>query len=275
MTTTKNLVLAFFAIGPLSAFGALTLYEGFDYAENSGLSGQSGGSGFAGGGDAWDVGSSAGSTPGNLTVSAGSLTYGPLLTSGNAASGTRSNDNVAMYRDLAVTMGGDGSEVWMSFLIQATTSTAGLSLFGSTEATFFGAINGGYSHRLYSGAGTPMTGNQFNSTATAFDSGTHFMVAQFDMTQTVPVFNVWVDPDSSSLGNGATPTGGSFQSVASGTQDFTFDRLRIGMFSNNQTMVLDELRMGDSWVDVSPVPEPATTLLALGGVAAAFRRKRA
>jgi hypothetical protein len=56
------------------------------------------------------------------------------------------------------------------------------------------------------------------------------------------------------------------------------DRIRLGDFNGGNTASrFDEFRMGDTWVDVSPVPEPSTVgLLALATVGvAAVRRRRA
>ncbi|MDQ8190528.1 PEP-CTERM sorting domain-containing protein [Roseibacillus persicicus] len=266
------LVACTFVSQPL--FGALTVYEGFEYTSGEGLSTQNGGVGFAGG-EAWNVGTATGASVGSLTVASDSLSYGALQTTGGAAMGVRSGSSVAMFRDFGSTIGGSGSNVWMSFLIDVEGNTAGFSLYnGGSEATFSGGINSGYSHRLYNGGGDPMSSAISNSPAATIAPGAHLMVAQFDMSGGTPTFNLWVDPDVASLGTGAAPVGGTFSSVTSGTQNFSFDSIRIGMFSSDQTMVLDELRIGESWADVSPIPEPSTVLLVgLAGVGLA-RRKR-
>ncbi len=88
---------------------------------------------------------------------------------------------------------------------------------------------------------------------------------------------LYVDPDFASLGTGTAPTGGSGVSF-SGLFSFPFEQVTLENRSgvSNDTVRFDEIRIGSTWADVSPVPEPSALLLAGGGLAAAVgvRRRR-
>jgi hypothetical protein len=166
---------------------------------------------------------------------------------------------------------GNGSNLWISFLIVATGENTGISLFQGEggEENFMGAGGGS--------AQTIGLQNPNINTGVARGPQTNFYALHLDMTpEGNGVFTLYVNPDFSSLGNGTAPTGGVTGSATRG--DFTWDRIRLGDFNGDNTASrFDEFRMGDTWADVSPVPEPSTMgLLALATVGvAAIRRRRA
>ena len=256
------------------AHGALLAYEGFDYSGSSNLAGQSGGSGF--GANNW----------GNNTqwaIASGGLAYGSLVTTGKATVATRTG-SISITRGLSGPVGGDGASIWISFLVQGLDSGPnGLSLYGGgPEGVFAGAPNSrNLGVRFYSGAQHPVSGGQIEiaDTLPHDANSTHMFVMNFDMTNpTVPVHRAWVNPDVASLGTGTAPTtvdGGAFEEVSTNTNSYTIDAIRLGLFGGNPTVTFDEIRIGESWVDVSPVPEPSTGLLVgLAGGAVACRRRR-
>ena len=203
----------------------------------------------------------------NTVISTGSLSYGPLLTGGNQAN--LDNSGSSIFRAFDTTFGGDGSDLWISFLIVGTADNTGISLFQvGAENNFMGAGGG-------SGQTIGLQNPNIN-TGVAVGPATHFYAIRLNMTPAgVGTHTIYVDPAFSSLGNGAAPTGGV---TGSGTQaDFTWDRIRLGDFNGSNTATrFDEFRMGNTWADVSPVPEPSTFgLLALMTVGMAARRRRA
>lgn len=263
-----RLVSSVFAAGLTisPATAALFIYEGFNYSASTDLTTQNGGTGFGGawGGDAV------------FDITTAGLSYGALQTSGLAVTAARGTSNRTIFRTLSSTLGGSGQSVWLSFLFEAPAQTTGLSLFTGTgdERTFSGAVNSGIGHRLYAGTGDPVSGSVFNPASQAFAAGTHMLVLHFDMTGPTPVHSGWVDPDSSSLGTGTVPTGGTSFTLSTDTQAFDFDTIRLGMFGGSSTVKFDEIRIEDSWALVSPVPEPSTTLLGCFGLLALLRRRR-
>jgi hypothetical protein len=57
--------------------------------------------------------------------------------------------------------------------------------------------------------------------------------------------------------------------------NLVFDRTSAGNFQNNgDSITVDEIRIGDSYSSVLPVPEPATGALALLGAAIGLGRRR-
>lgn len=81
---------------------------------------------------------------------------------------------------------------------------------------------------------------------------------------------LYVNPDMSSLGTGSASTGGSLASFGS-SLPFTFDAVSLFNGATGFTAVgFDEIRIGASWGDVSPVPEPAARVLLAGPVSWAW-----
>jgi len=241
---------------------ALIAYEGFNYAYQTGLSGQTGGTN-------WSAGWAAGGTwrtnqPSFGEISTG-LTYTGLTTVGNAAR-NENNGNEA-FRSFAA-QAATGT-YWMSFLMQkdgTAVNSFGISLFdGGTERNFMG--NAGSSLFGVAGAGAVNSATTVTTTPTLF-------VARYNMDTGTAHF--WLNSDLSLM----TPTDASAFNGSGGTSftAFTFDRVRLGKFSGDNSGYLDEFRLGTTAEDVgfAPIPEPSVmALLGLSalGYAAMFRRR--
>lgn len=249
-----------------AASAALTVYDGFDYGAVSGdLTGKNGGSGFSG----------AYTDGGNSTIySSTGLTYGTLETAGGASltadGGTATTLNFRGFTAIS------SGETWISFLAQrngsASTSTfAGLSFYNSdgTAATNaeFSIANGGTSgtwRLLDTGTNTTVS----TSTTIASDT-TYLLVAKIAWgagaggTETVSLF--------------VNPTLGLTPVTADAGRDIdmaNIDKVRIAG-ANGVNYTFDEIRIGDSFASVTPVPEASTsTALLLGLSSLAFRRRR-
>ena len=122
--------VALLGLGSLSSSHATLLaYEPFNQGTGT-LAGTQGTGVWPASGEDWYSGSS--------TVTSGTLSYGTLLTSGNKASVSG-----ASFRDLGATLGGDGTSLWLSFLLKTDTNDIGLSLFsGASELNFIGTPSG-------------------------------------------------------------------------------------------------------------------------------------
>lgn len=239
------------------AAGALLLYDSFDQPAGA----------ITGTGSTTGVWPGTGKWTGGGNVAAGSLSYGPLVTFGNQAN---YDATASATRAIGATLGGAGTDLWYSFLIAANRNDSGISLFtGGTEQNFMG--NGG-------GSGQTLGLQNPNiNTGVAQSTTTHLYVlhqvtpASGNITTTL-----YIDPAISSLGTGSAPTGSLHSNAASPDTTraaYAYDTVRLGTFNSTGTVRFDEFRVGTTWADVSPVPEP-TTAGAAAVVAAGLLARR-
>ncbi len=276
----KILLPLLFASAPHISNGALIAEETFSYAAGA-LTGKGGATGgFSG---AWGGGSNSG------TVLAAGLAYTGLQTSGGSVN--LNGNSITNFRGFSATAAGtgSGSNVWLSFLIASPANNSGLSFFNAgTEQTFSGRVsgfggNGNVGTLFYNGAsGRPLnntaganTNVNFSASPAINTASTHFFVLNIDQTGATPVYRGWVDPSASSFATGSTPTGGSTYTVNTNTQFFNYTQIRLGVFTGTVAeATFDEIRLGDTWADVSPVPEPSSLLLLSVGALGLLRRRR-
>jgi hypothetical protein len=258
-----------------TAQAELLVYEGFDYEAGANVVGQTGGDGWE---DPWVLNAGT-SSP---TTDAASLESGLLQTAGGAASWTgsdrtritRNTVDLSDYYDV-------GDTLYASFLASNT---------GSYEYKyFFGDVGGGdgigwsTSHwsgsqwTAHTGAGGGLDADPNDEVETTPVSSSvdasdmNLFVMQFTVTavasgeaRTVDL-NYWINPES--LGGAAPAPDASFTGVSVNLDaDETY-------FSEDPGAFLDEIRIGTTFADVTPIPEPATlALLSLGGLAMIRRR---
>jgi hypothetical protein len=250
-------------IVPAPAGATLLIYDPYSQPP-----GNINGTASSGGGAVWP---GSGTWNGGGTIAAGSLSYGPLVTAGNQAS----YDAVAnANRAIGATLGGANTDLWVSFLIAANRNDSGISLFtGGTEQNFMG--NGG-------GSGQTLGLQNPNiNTGIAQSTTTHFYVMHMQTGATGNITtSLYIDPPTSSLGVGSAPAAGSlFDNSANPDTTrapYAFDTVRLGAFNSAGTVRFDELRLGTTWADVSPAPEPGMVggLIFAAGVSICGRRRR-
>lgn len=285
MKIRSTLLLATLFVGLAgvhSVKGALIAYEGFDYSPGN-LNGLSGGTGWS---DAW---AATVATGGASVVEAPGMTYPSLTTAGNRAFIQRANQNA---RTLSAGVLGSGatadSTVWISFLGQRTGannvrlfrvgfyegSTANDPKFlvgeGNNDATdVWKTLFGGSD----SPGTTPVTSNVPITTQSLL-----LLKIDYNPSGLDDLF-MWVNPDLSA--GEPTNMSPSYAGSSLGEFDLAFSvvSMRAGTLSggNEGQGYFDEIRIGDTFADVTPVPEPMGILLgALGisGVAIVVRRKQ-
>jgi len=262
--------------------------NGTSYALGANLTGQTNAQGLA-----WFAAGSAAGTPviaaGNLSIdglmpsSGNMISYGPPPVSGTSA---------RLHLGGPITSG----TLYYSFALQVTSisalTTGGAFIAGFNNST--GTQSGQPSvvaSRLYtrlSGAGFNLGINKANGTATdinwdstVFNTGaTIFIVGgyTFNSSASDDVSSLWINPDSSTFAAGSAPGGALTTSAGADITASSIASFLIREAATTQpSVLLDELRVGASWADVTPVPEPAVPMLSGAGLLAFmfWRRLRA
>jgi hypothetical protein len=270
------------ALAP-TAMGDLLLYEGFDYTADP--------LGSADGGDGWT--SAWGSC--DWTPAASSLTYSTLPTSGVAYGDQTSADKPAGARswlDGVTRFDQDAGTIWFSFVIKVQDFGSGGQWVNFTGGKNYGRgfgvkIESGnlQAHMAYNGKtgdDGPVTGGSYERTfgAThAMNADETYMivgkmVSDNDADGAQDTLSLWVNPISlgSELVDGDDA---AFYDVIAGHWGPEGNDLiaQFGGGGNPAQFLIDEIRIGETGLDV--LPEPTTmALLGLGGLAV-LRRRRA
>jgi hypothetical protein len=265
-----------------SSHAALIVYEGFDYTADTSILGATGGEGWTG---AWRK---TGNALASETATSPGLTYDDLIVEGNKVTLTAqqnnagaNGNNVFTFRDTSV-FGTDETELWISFIGQRTGDKGGDPLTYQRVFTL-AFFNGADNVEMFS------IGELSNDPLDVWNLNPTTAVAESQPT-TVPI-----DTESFLLlkivyGVGGVDTGYLWANydislgepniaTANATiiDDMTFDRLRLSAGGSQNTGatlaasgLMDEIRMGDTFADVAPIPEPATLAMALTGLALAI-----
>ena len=224
-----------------------------------GIAGQNGGSGFA---SSWRGGG---------TVDAVGQTYPGLPTNGGGF--VSNGGNGANFRDLGSTYGADGTTIFVSLLISAqpgfTTTNpdyAGFSLFdgGDLKANERFYLGQTFRQGVY---GFVREGDSDNFSSGPVSTASTFLVAEINFLPGADKVSLYINPTTGLAAPNGTPTTASVTS-------FNFDRLRIQTGFNTAAFKFDEIRIGTTYADVSPVPEPTSMLLlGISGTALLARRR--
>ena len=276
--------LALIAVGLTAApaSGALIAEESFDYPAN----------GLADNGSAADAGWAGGWTTGSdgSVVSPG-FTYtdsnsDSLIVAGNKANlAGDSSSNALAFRKLTSAQSPTTSEpIWISTIMQRNSSDDNRRAFllsfsqdtGQPEFNIGQNTEGGSKSdpQPWFANITNRTGGSDSGTA----SGTNtldktFLVARLSTNGTDETLDVFVNPDLS-----ATPTTADI-SVTGDVAAFNTVRLFAGDNLSGAAPAdadFDEIRIGTTFGDVTPIPEPASlALVGLGSLVMLGRRRRA
>ncbi|SRR5581483_2501545 len=272
------IALFFCLLMPLRA--ALLVYDGFDYATGQNVDGQNGGTGFDSS-SAWVENRD----PKQDTIGQG-LLYNSLATTGNGVIDNSNPTDGAFWRQLAQaiapTSGTTTRTVWTSFLVRHDSGNSGFLLklwtgvSGNTFSYPFVSIGGDSSgFFLYDQPpdSSPVQPQQiYADSAPTPDFGiTCWLTAKL-------MFNV-----GANLGGGTradkillfvNPTLGTTpadsDAAATLTSQVDYSAIRAVEFSDyndagSGQWTFDELRIGDTFSDVTTVPEPGTCALILLG----------
>jgi hypothetical protein len=255
--------------------GAIIFYEGFDYAAGN----------LAGNG-VW-TNANMGD---EVVVASGSLSVGGLA----ASSGNMATFG-GMGMDPQRPFTSQSSSVWYSFAFRiddlGSLNTSGGYFGGVGSSTTFqgatvwvrsdgaGGFDIGISQR--SDSAPVWSGANYSVSSTLFLVGNYLLNSGDDNDQA----NLWINPSSASFGSENAPSG-QISSFGANNDLDSINRffLRQATDINEAPGLLsfDELRVGQSWADVTPIPEPAewgllcaVGLLGVCGLHAWRERRRA
>jgi len=251
---TALLGAMFIGASTIVSQATITAYEGFNYTSGQNLETQDAPSPLG----VWSSGQGG-------TISASSLSYGSLITSGGSTlsgGGGRPALGTGSSADT-------GGIQYVSFLgSNMGTGTTGYSFLefrlGGTNTFGLGGSNNGNS----GGNFTLETPAGFVNSTTLRDNATNFFVVKIDYGAAgagTDVITWFLNPTV----GGAEPV-----STMTATGNFNFDDIAFAKFAGDP-WTLDEVRMGTSFASVTPVPEPSTAALAgLAALGFAFTRRR-
>ncbi|MGA9451608.1 MAG: PEP-CTERM sorting domain-containing protein [Verrucomicrobiia bacterium] len=232
--------------------------EAFDYTAGSALQGQVN----LGNSTAWSGGNTG------LTIGSGDLTYpglpdqgGNELSIANATAGSSINtfanqtSGQVYYSFLLDVTTVDGANDYITSLNPGTTTPG-----GSTDALAVYLYSTGTLGIRTAGASTVHT-----SSALSLDT-TYFVVVDYDFAATA--VNLWLDPVP-----GASQPAATLTLAGNGTVT-AIDDVGFKAQATTGDFLVDNLLIGTTWADVTPVPEPSTLALAgLGMLGLAFARR--
>jgi hypothetical protein len=257
-------------LSPIAAEAVLLSYDGFNYAPAaSDLLGNAGGSGFS---SAWRPGGFNASIHTNYDIQSSSLSFGSLLTSGNRVQTSAVAAVAGLTRDFSTPLGTPGTTHYASFLLRPEGTLHGGAFNGffgvvferPVEPELFIGKPGGIAIDRYvlEDRGGAV---QVASTVAPVVGETVFLVLKAEFAAGNDQFTLYVNPipGAPEPSSGVVKNNSDVGTVAGLTMYST------GAFS------VDEFRLGETFADVTPIPEPASWSLAvLGGIFLLRRRPR-
>jgi len=293
---TSAVVLGIASLGILQSRAELTFYDSFDYTAGELLApvGATAGQHNVGYNVDWyDAGLTSPTANQPPGIANTGLSYPGLASSGNSVL-FNANQNGTARIQIAPTAITSGRVYWSGLvrvdsISTLTTGANGMLLGGfnntagyqSTSPGLIGAIlrirqdsvdANAYHIGTGMNAGTG-TGNVQFDNATSYAAGeTVFVVGSYELVDgsNNDSARMWINPSLADFGADTEPTptltsapGGAVADAF--TSVISFDLRNINTVGT-PTVLFDELRVGGSWADVTPVPEPGTGIL--GGFAA-------
>jgi hypothetical protein len=250
---------------------ALQAYEGFDYGPDGGdLLGASGGSGFSGG---WAAGGFNASISNNFDRENDVLSFGSLQTTGGTVRTAAVGAIAGVTRNLAAPLGQANTTVYVSFLVRpegtlnggAFNGFLGLVLESAGEPELFIGKPGGGSINNWVIEDRGGSG-QHSSPIAASTAATALLVVKAEFASAGnDTITLFVDPTPGA----PEPATGILKN------DANFGIVTGLTIYSTGAMRIDELRVGETFADVTPIPEPgALGLLVASALALPLRRRR-
>jgi hypothetical protein len=263
-TLGKLLAVAAASLAIHSAQASLLFSEAFNY--NAGALQNSANPG----GSTWTGGNSG------LTIASGDLTYPGLVDQGGNELSIANGSAGTSYITFANQTSG---QVFYSFLFNPSVVNSGNNYFTAMNPgiTTPGGSGDAIDAYYYTSGKIEVRGNAQSATAgtgPVLTLGTTYLIVE-EIDLTAHTASLWVDPDSSTFG-GTAPTATASLSSLTAT---AIDNVGFKAQTGTGAFLVDNLLIGTTWADVTPVaaPEPSTLALAglsLVGLVTRFRRTR-
>ncbi len=266
--------------GDIETRASVIAYEGFQYSSAAtvpdanadgkpDLSTQAGGIGFS---TAWSEASGSNDLD---YIQVGSLGFGSLLVSGNSARAVQPTDVTSeLQRNFTLVSGAAGSELWISYLVRRDVGTAATApaftlTLGSSTGVGDSIVIGDISTRATLVLAHPGDSvNVGDSGLSPVTGTTYFLVTRISFFAGLDTAQLFVNPSP----------GAAAPSIAAATQSnynlVNLDQLRISANSTSRQWSYDEFRVGTTFADVAPVPEPCVGIMLLGSGLWSFIRMR-
>jgi hypothetical protein len=236
-----------------SAPAALLVYEPFNYTTGQLLNGQNGGAGFNG---PWTA-------PSNFTISPNSLSTPSDPGTGKSADAAANFFSVLeAQRPLTSSFGTTGSDLWASYLTRVDSLTAftNFSLGSGTGGLHAGILGGP------NGVGPPSATWGMDGYHNIGPVLSQVPVVYGQTTLLVMHVTFLAGPDRADLYVNPMSSSPPAQPDATKTDlDLQFNDLEFRM--DNGNILYDEIRLGTTYADVVPVPEPCSAILLSLGIA--------
>jgi hypothetical protein len=254
---------------PVAAEAALLAYDGFDYAPaGSDLLGRNGGFGFL---TAWRPGGFNASNNMNYDIQSGSLSFDGLVTTGNRVQTNSVGAIAGLTRDFITPLAVPGTTRYASFLLRpegqlnggAFNGFFGVVLEQPFEPELFIGKPGGAAINRYALEDRGGTLQVASSVAPVVGQ-TVFLVLKAQFAAGNDQFTLYINP----VPGAAEPATGVVKNNSNVATVTGLTIYSTGAFS------IDEFRLGETFADVAPIPEPATSLMALCVVLAGILPRR-
>jgi hypothetical protein len=248
MNATVSVLLSCIMVGSKTS-AALTAYEPFNYTNVGGdLNGQSGG-GSLGFTDAW-----SGNTSYNIGNGSLPSPVLPFPTSGNDMTTVAFGGNRDIVRTLTTPLGADNTPAYVSFLMRPE----GILHQGAFDGWFSVSLRGSHQTNVVMGSNDfyylEVSGTSSATTTTAVVGQTNLFVLRFDFTEGVDPVRLYINPQP----------GAPEPAVANVSQiNLDVDAINLIDLTGSGANSIDEIRIGTTYADVTPLPEPSTVNTAI------------
>jgi autotransporter-associated beta strand protein len=263
--------------GQRAAQASLIAYEGFNYGAGSGnLSGLN--SGFGWGSPWYTINNGSSSVAGGSLTAGGSAPAGYDALSGGNSAFTPNGTRAARWLDRSSGggfgskgyingnghIGADGKTLYISFLQQPN----GTAVYFEFEfhrgdlgdpGRMAGIGNDAGDANVHFRIEDPAGGGSSFSDLGAGNTSVNFYVVRIDFLSGNNTVRVYRNPTS------ATEPGSPTWQQTGITADMSFDGIAFGAFNNGLTVAHDEVRLGETWADVTVSPGTFSTGLWDGG----------